>query len=112
MAENIEVDLDALTKAADVPEEVSRKVREVIDTLHGTLAGIENDATDQPWGNDKFGKKFADGDKGYKATRTNMVEGGYGMADALFEFGQGERTAADQFRAAEGGSTEGLGGGS
>ncbi|WP_227984310.1 hypothetical protein [Nocardia spumae] len=112
MAESIEVDVDALTKAADLPEEVSRKVREVIDTLNGTLTGIENDATNQPWGNDKSGKKFADGDKGYKATRKNMIEGGYSMADALHQFGEGERTAADQFRSAEDGARTGLGGGS
>ncbi|MBF6242284.1 MULTISPECIES: hypothetical protein [Nocardia] len=110
MAEKIEVDVDALTRAADLPEDVSHKVRGVIDTLHSTLAGIENDSTNQPWGNDKSGKKFADGDKGYKATRANMVDGGYSMADALFQFAEGERSAADQFRAAEQGSTQGLGG--
>jgi hypothetical protein len=32
------------------------------------------------------------------------------MADALFQFAEGERSAADQFRAAEQGSTQGLGG--
>ncbi|NKY50380.1 hypothetical protein [Nocardia vermiculata] len=110
MADYIEVDTDALIRAADLPEEVSQRVRAVIDTLNGTLTGIEDDATNQPWGNDKSGKKFADGDKGYKTSRQNLIEGGYSMADALHEFGAGERSAAEQFQAAEGGATEGLGG--
>src|SRR5689334_4911162 len=110
MAEKIGVDVDALTRAADLPEAVSDKGRGGIDTPRDTRTGIQYDCPNQPWGNDKSGKKFADGDKGYKATRANMVDGGYGMADALFQFAEGERSAADQFRAAEQGSTEGLGG--
>lgn len=110
MADYIEVDTDALIRAADLPEEVAQRVRAVIDDLNGTLTGIENDSANLPWGNDKSGKKFADGDKGYKAIRQNMIEGGYSMADTLHEFGEGERSAAEQFQAAEGGATEGLGG--
>ncbi|MBO0878947.1 MAG: hypothetical protein J2P17_00885 [Mycobacterium sp.] len=108
MAEPIEVNADQLSDAACIPETTSEKIRYVVDTLWSTLAGLENDGDNQPWGNDRNGKKFSDGDRGYKAIRNSLVTGGCDMADALQEFADGERSAAEEFKKAESSSAYGF----
>ncbi|MFD3425908.1 hypothetical protein ACFWVM_04455 [Nocardia fluminea] len=95
MAENVEVDPQKLRHASELTAELSTKVTAAADKLRNTLAGIESDATTAPWGDDKRGKKFAEGDAGYQAARNNLLDGAAGAAKTLLDMSTGQREAAD-----------------
>ncbi|WP_067654846.1 hypothetical protein [Nocardia harenae] len=95
MSEGVEVDPVALGRAAELTNEVAVEVRGVLTDLRGKLAGYEEAGTNQPWGNDKMGKKFTTGkkDDGYHASRDNLLAGLEGTAGTLDEFATGQRDA-------------------
>lgn len=95
MSEGVEVDPVALARAADLTEGLAVEVRGVLTNLQGKLAVYEEAGTNQPWGNDKMGKKFSTGDSnnGYHASRDNLLAGLEGTANTLDEFATGQRDA-------------------
>ncbi|MFC8530738.1 hypothetical protein [Nocardia sp. NPDC057227] len=103
MAERIEVDPDALAGAAGLTEEVALGVRSVLTTLEQELVTYESAGPDQPWGSDKMGKKFIQGDanNGYQASRDNLLQGLEGMAGTLEEFAAGQREAVTALTTAD-----------
>ncbi|MBB5917403.1 hypothetical protein BJY24_006315 [Nocardia transvalensis] len=111
MAEELKVNPDQLAEAGRSTEEVANRMKTTMARLRDTLAGLESDSANQPWGNDKQGKKFADGDKGYKKARTNLLDGGDAFTKTLFDFGHGQQEAATRLREQEHSNTEQFGGG-
>ncbi|UGT60565.1 hypothetical protein [Nocardia asteroides] len=103
MAERIEVDPAALANAAGLTEELAAGVRSVLTTLQQELATYESAGADQPWGSDKMGKKFIQGDanNGYQASRDNLLQGLDGMAGTLDEFAAGQRDAVTALTSAD-----------
>ncbi|WP_067473647.1 hypothetical protein [Nocardia amamiensis] len=93
--DRVEVDPQKLRRASEQTAELSTKVTAIADRLRNTLAGIESDATTMPWGDDKRGRKFAQGDKGYQAARKNLLDGAAGAAQTLDDMSDGQRQAAD-----------------
>lgn len=94
MADRIEVDPEKLKAAAQITQDLADRVRGVADRLRGTLSGSESDAGNRPWGDDSMGKKFSEGDKGYKGARKNLLDGTDAMAATLHDFAEGQRNAA------------------
>ncbi|WP_431971017.1 hypothetical protein [Nocardia sp. bgisy134] len=94
-ADRLEVDPQKLRHASDLTRELSNDTKGVAEKLRNTLSGIESDGTVMPWGDDKRGHKFFDGDKGYKAARDNLIEGAIGAATTLGDMATGQRDAAD-----------------
>ncbi|WP_040794551.1 hypothetical protein [Nocardia higoensis] len=101
MAERIEIDPYALDKAADITLTAAGEVERIIGNLTSALA-LEDDATNFPWGNDSFGKKFADGGKGYKASRDALLEGGRSLVRGTKGFADGQKQAAALMLTADG----------
>ncbi|MQY24986.1 hypothetical protein [Nocardia aurantia] len=73
-------------------------------SAQGELAAIVGDLTtrldnygSQTWGDDSYGKKFADGHDGYLAARDNLLTGGTEMAAAIGSVGRGLIAAAGNF---------------
>ncbi|MFC8045688.1 hypothetical protein [Nocardia sp. NPDC057353] len=95
MAGNIEVDPDALATAANLTENLADEVQAVFTSLQSELEVHESAGTNQPWGNDKLGKKFSTGENndGYQSARDNLLAGLEGMANTLREFATGQRDA-------------------
>lgn len=95
MANGVEVDPVALNQAADVTEALAGDVRQVLTTLQGKLTSSESGGANQPWGDDKMGKKFTQGESnnGYHASRDNLLAGLEGTAGTLQEFADGQRDA-------------------
>ncbi|WP_024800401.1 hypothetical protein [Nocardia sp. BMG51109] len=93
MAGRVEVDPDQLRDAAQLSEDLAKQIRDTAQRLESTLAGVESGAN-QPWGDDSMGKKFSEGDKGYKASRKNLQEGLGGIATTFQEIADGQRDAA------------------
>ncbi|MGV9674398.1 hypothetical protein ACWDSJ_03880 [Nocardia sp. NPDC003482] len=106
MADKVQVDPQQLRSAAEVTADLATKVRKVGSDLRTALAGIESDGGNRPWGNDKTGKKFADGDKGYKKARDNLLSGTDGMGETLEQFANGQRTAANFLGTTDSGSAQ------
>ncbi|MGF0315822.1 hypothetical protein [Nocardia fluminea] len=109
MAGSVEIDPQKLRKASELTEELSTKVTAAADKLRGALAGVEADLTFLPWGNDKRGKKFADGPTGYTAARNNLLEGAAGAAQTLSDMAKGQREAANSLTGTDLASSEHLG---
>ncbi|MBF6171425.1 WXG100 family type VII secretion target [Nocardia blacklockiae] len=110
MAERIEVDPAKLRAAAQVTQDLSDRVKGVADRLRGTLSGLEFDAGNRPWGDDSMGKKFSEGDKGYKGARTNLLDGADAMVQTLHDFAEGQRNAAAVMQGVDGQSANDFGG--
>ncbi|MEV0355207.1 hypothetical protein AB0H71_04000 [Nocardia sp. NPDC050697] len=110
MADRLEVDPAKLRHAAELTRELSTDTKAVADRLRAALGAIESDAEPMPWGNDKRGHKFFDGEKGYKAARDNMIEGCFGAAKSLGDMATGQSEAADALEGTEFGTTGQFGG--
>ncbi|MQY19537.1 hypothetical protein [Nocardia macrotermitis] len=67
MAESVELNPEGLRKSATEFEGVSATTKAILDKLQGASA-----AKGAPWGDDKNGKKFAEGEKGYITNRDGM----------------------------------------
>lgn len=62
MTDPLRVNTDDLRRAGSDLQDLSSKLKEVLSTLTDKLA-----AEGSPWGDDKIGDKFANGDSGYLA---------------------------------------------
>lgn len=103
MSEGVEVDPVALARAAELTAGLAGEVRGVLTNLRGKLDVYEDAGTNQPWGNDKMGKKFSTGDtnNGYHASRDNLLAGLEGTAGSLDEFATGQRDAVTALTTAD-----------
>ncbi|MCM6776068.1 ESX-1 secretion-associated protein [Nocardia sp. CDC159] len=101
MAEQVEVDPVRLRAAAGQCDRIRESIRRTLSTLGVVVADGRT-----PWGDDGFGGKFADGDRGYLAARDNMLAAIEKMADTFGDFAHGQRVAADQLARTEHGNAE------
>ncbi|MEU7145836.1 hypothetical protein ABZ942_40785 [Nocardia sp. NPDC046473] len=88
--------LDLSSSSAGGPVSFHTIMRELIDAVGG--AGAET------WGDDSFGKQFAEGANGYRASRSNLLKGGNDMLTTLQDFGTGLTTAANNTSNGESGN--------
>ncbi|MGW5139209.1 hypothetical protein ACWEPH_09055 [Nocardia beijingensis] len=109
-ADRVEIDPEKLRRASELTGELSTKVTTIAEKLRNTLGGIESDATTMPWGDDKRGRKFAEGEKGYQAARNNLLDGATGAARTLHDMSEGQREAADSLSGTDQASGGQLGG--
>ncbi|MEU7141967.1 type VII secretion target [Nocardia sp. NPDC046473] len=103
MAGNVEVDTNQLRHAAGECDGIHDSITHTLTTLRGVVSGAST-----PWGKDSFGKKFADGDKGYRAARENLLAAIDQMATTFGGYADGQRSAADRMDAMEVGNTNGF----
>ncbi|MCU7821056.1 hypothetical protein [Kitasatospora sp. DSM 101779] len=71
----------------------------------GLSAFLDHTQSTAPWGNDESGKKFAEGEKGYLRYSTDTLKGLKGMPDAVRYVADGLKAMAENYRAAEEGTT-------
>lgn len=79
-------------RAAERAQHVSDRIAEALTTLESSA-----DAKGSPWGSDRYGTQFAqgEGDNGYNAARTNLKKLTGGLGEHSGEHGSGQRRAAD-----------------
>ncbi|WP_063038578.1 WXG100 family type VII secretion target [Nocardia pseudovaccinii] len=65
----VEVKPDGIRRAASEFDGVADTTKKLLDTLKAA-----SESKGEPWGGDKAGRKFADGEQGYKKNRDNTVE--------------------------------------
>ncbi|MFI6165462.1 hypothetical protein ACIBCN_01630 [Nocardia sp. NPDC051052] len=69
MDKPIKIEPDGLRRSADNFDELADKAKKLLETLKSNSS-----SKGEAWGDDKSGKKFAEGDKGYKKGRDNTFE--------------------------------------
>ena len=100
MSQPVELNPEGLRVAAGEFDGVADMTKKLLETLKN-VSGSEG----EPWGDDKAGHKFADGDKGYLANRdgsftslSNLVQtfqdNATNLRDAAKTFEDNERKAA------------------
>ncbi|WP_067667188.1 hypothetical protein [Nocardia miyunensis] len=99
---SVEINPEQLRTAASDCDRIHSSVLSTLKTLRTAV-----DAEQAPWGNDSFGKKFADGDKGYIAVSKNLLEGINDLATTFGTFASGQREAADELSNADTGHSNG-----
>ncbi len=97
MTQPIEVDP---TKLANAGHHLL-SVKDKMDGIVGKLKNAVGHAGTETWGNDKFGKGFADGEDGYTKSRTELLAGADETVKSLQQFGQGMVDAAVTVRKAD-----------
>ncbi|MBF6356149.1 hypothetical protein IU449_16645 [Nocardia higoensis] len=88
-----------LDKAAQATGEVRDRINGVLSTLAASLA-----ARGEPWGNDKLGKQFAEGDQGYVKSKENLEKSAGNMAISFGNFSKTQTDAARELRKMERGN--------
>lgn len=93
MASKLEVYEDRLRKAGSATGKVRDAIHGVMSTLNSSLAG-----RGAPWGGDKIGKQFYDGqaDDGYKAGRKKLGTSAANMAMSFNNFSTSQYKAATE----------------
>ncbi|MEV6560972.1 WXG100 family type VII secretion target [Nocardia sp. NPDC051756] len=99
-----EVDTHQLRTAANHAAGIHDRIDGVLATLESKLG-----ATGTPWGKDSFGKKFADGEKGYLAARNNLLQGIGGISGTFGAIADGQRDAAGLIDGQESNNTNSFG---
>ncbi|MFI6042540.1 hypothetical protein ACIA8C_12950 [Nocardia sp. NPDC051321] len=92
VAESIDIDPDGLRSAAAMFDEITDQLKKLTDTLVNSTNG-EGEA----WGDDKLGRKFAKGDKGYLVGRDNSFKNLSQLADILGQNAANLRDTANVF---------------
>jgi hypothetical protein len=99
-ASQIEVSPEALTAAANKMYSLQDRVAGIRNTLSTNAAGLG-----EPWGNDSYGKHFANGSEGYLANRDSLIQGPSGALPQLVtefqSFGDDMTSAAASFERSE-----------
>ncbi|WP_156959403.1 hypothetical protein [Nocardia sp. BMG51109] len=93
MTTPFEMDPEAFSKAADKTLHVRDRINEVWSTLETATAG-----RGAPWGDDKLGNEFAEGDKGYKKSKTSMEQGKDAMNKSLVGLAAAQRKTGKDVR--------------
>lgn len=92
MADSLGVNLDDLRKASNDLADVSARFKQVFTSLTNNLAALGS-----PWGDDKTGDQFAEGDSGYLAQK-DWVSGSIdGKTQLLDKYSQNLSDAATDF---------------
>jgi uncharacterized protein YukE len=92
MTDPIEVNTDGLRKAAGEFDDVADTTTRILDTLKSASA-----ARGAPWGGDKNGKSFADGDKGYLTNRDSTFDSMSKLVGVFQDNANNLRDAAQNF---------------
>ncbi|MFD6161925.1 WXG100 family type VII secretion target [Nocardia sp. NPDC060256] len=92
MEESINIDPDGLRSAAAMFDDITDQLKKLTDTLVNSTNG-EGEA----WGDDRLGKKFAKGDKGYLVGRDNSFKNLSQLADILGQNATNLRDTANVF---------------
>jgi hypothetical protein len=72
-----------------------------LDAIVGELTTTLHNYGPQTWGDDTYGKQFADGREGYVAARDNLLSGGTDMATVIGSIGRSLIAAAGNFTSNE-----------
>ncbi|MFD6158124.1 WXG100 family type VII secretion target [Nocardia sp. NPDC060256] len=89
MAKPIKVEPDGLRNSATDFEAVADKTKKILETLKSSTS-----SKGEAWGDDKSGKKFAEGDKGYKKGRDNVFEALANVSEVFAQNGENLRDSA------------------
>lgn len=92
MNQPIEMNPDGLRSAAAGFDDVAERLRQ----LNETVVNYTNNQG-EAWGDDKFGRKFANGPKGYEAGRDNCFDALSKLADVLGQNATNLRDGATTF---------------
>ncbi len=92
MTQPVGINPDGMRSAAAEFDDEADHVQNILDTLQTSSA-----SKGEPWGNDKAGKQFADGDKGYKANRDNTFNSLSKLVQTLHDNADNLRDAAKSF---------------
>jgi len=84
-ADKVEADPDDFQKAAEKTGAVRDKVRGILNTLETSISSYGT-----PWGNDKRGASFTDGEQGYFAARENLTGNIENVANSFNNFRSGQ----------------------
>ncbi|WP_069161933.1 hypothetical protein [Nocardia altamirensis] len=105
MASSIYVNPEGLrTQVVPITKEMRDSVRGILQELCGAL-----DAAGQPWGTDKFGKEFAEGEHGYLRVAATLRGTVDDLSKALSDFTFGITKAAYMMDGQDTGSAIGFG---
>jgi len=98
---NVENYPDLLDTAATKTGDVQDRIDTVLNTLQTSLAG-----RGAPWGNDKLGNQFANGDgnNGYLCQNEALNTGAGNLASTFANFSNSQSTAAGKLRKMEDGN--------
>ncbi|MGW5388295.1 hypothetical protein [Nocardia sp. NPDC003963] len=104
MADRVEVDPDKLETAANLTQDLADEVLGVGRRLRERLGSIEDESTEQPWGNDSMGEKFINGQNndGYGSSKPNLLDGVDGIGGTFESFAVGQRDAVNELRSMDG----------
>ncbi|UGT60091.1 hypothetical protein [Nocardia asteroides] len=69
MSQSVEIDPDGVRRAAAGFEEVANTTQHILDTLSHACS-----SKGEPWGDDKAGNQFAEGEKGYRVNRDGVFD--------------------------------------
>ncbi|WP_433195544.1 hypothetical protein ACQP1G_41685 [Nocardia sp. CA-107356] len=93
MSDKLRHDADLFEKAAERTSAVRDRVNSVLSTLDSALTG-----RGAPWGNDKLGAQFAEGDQGYLVAREKMSANIKTTATNFDNFYSGQTKTAKELR--------------
>ncbi|MBY8856539.1 hypothetical protein K7711_08635 [Nocardia sp. CA2R105] len=96
---SVEINPEQLRTAASDCDRIHSAILTAMKSLQTAV-----DAKQAPWGSDSFGKKFADGEKGYVAVSKNLLDGINDLATTFGTFASGQREAADELSNADTGN--------
>jgi uncharacterized protein YukE len=96
----VQVNPTQLRSAAQDSSAIQTSISNILTTLQNSLNSQKAD----PWGNDSFGDKFANGSDGYIAVSKNMLSGISDMASTFGSIASGQVQAADELTDADNGS--------
>ncbi|MRH89360.1 hypothetical protein GFY24_18220 [Nocardia sp. SYP-A9097] len=71
------------------------------ETIMAKLSSAIGANGSETWGEDSYGRQFADGKSGYYNSRSNLLKGGRDMSAALRQFGTGLIDASNSAKKTE-----------
>lgn len=92
MADPLSVNPDDLRKSGGDLGDVSARFKQVLASLRDDLAAVGT-----PWGDDKIGKQFANGDSGYLAQKDWVTDSINAKTELLDAYSKNLSTAATDF---------------
>ncbi|MGE0219989.1 WXG100 family type VII secretion target [Mycolicibacterium sp.] len=90
MSEPLGVTPDGLRATSNHLHDVAARMKAILTSLQGELS-----AEGPAWGADKFGREFADGDRGYLAQATWVAGSTDAKVELLVHYSENLRTTAD-----------------
>ncbi|WP_280481237.1 hypothetical protein [Nocardia cyriacigeorgica] len=84
-ADKVKADPDDFQRAAEKTGAVRDKVQGILNTLQASISSYGT-----PWGNDKLGSSFTDGEQGYFAARESLTGNIENVANSFNNFRSGQ----------------------